>query len=97
MEVLGTLLTWLFAGSAAGCLAHLALEKIGSRSAGDVVDDSILGMVGAFVCGFIQSLLLPATFAVTGFNLMSLLLTFVATALLLIPLKSVVSHWRPVS
>jgi uncharacterized membrane protein YeaQ/YmgE (transglycosylase-associated protein family) len=97
MEALGTLLIWLLAGSAAGCLAHLALEKIGSRSAGDVMDDSILGMVGAFVCGFIQSLVLPSTFAVTGFNLLSLLLTFIATALLLIPVERVISHWRPVA
>ena len=47
MEALGTLLTWLFAGSAAGCLAHLALERFGASSAGDMGDDSIVGMVGA--------------------------------------------------
>jgi uncharacterized membrane protein YeaQ/YmgE (transglycosylase-associated protein family) len=81
MGALGTLLTWLFAGSAAGCLAHLALERFGASSAGDMGDDSIVGMVGAFVCGFVQSLLLPGAFSVTGFNLMSLLLTFIATAI----------------
>jgi uncharacterized membrane protein YeaQ/YmgE (transglycosylase-associated protein family) len=97
MEALGTLLTWLFAGSVAGCLARLALEKTGSSSAGDMMDDCILGMVGAFVCGFVQSLLLPGAFAVTGFNLISLVLTFIATALLLVLVKRVISHWRPVS
>ena len=101
MEALGTLLTWLLAGSAAGCLAHLALEKIGASSAGDMGDDSILGMVGAFVCGFVQSLLLPNTFAVTGFNLVSLPLTFIATAittaLLLILVKRAMSLHRAFS
>ncbi len=83
MEALGTILTWLILGSCAGWLAGLLAEKTGGSRASDSMDDSIAGMVGAFLCGFVQSLLLPGTFALTGFNVVSLLLTLISTMLLL--------------
>src|SRR4051794_17581711 len=94
METLGTLIIWLVVGSVAGGVTHLVAEKTGSGSAEEMMDDSVIGMVGAFLCGFAQSLLLPDTFALTGFNLSSVLLIFFATVLLLFMFKQAMNYCR---
>jgi hypothetical protein len=42
-----------------------------------LVGDIIVGIVGAFIGGFVLSLLLPGAFGLTGFNLGSLVVAFI--------------------
>jgi uncharacterized membrane protein YeaQ/YmgE (transglycosylase-associated protein family) len=92
MEVLATLLTWLVIGVCAGYLTTFLMDSRRSSSANDVMDGSILGMVAAFLCGFVQSLLMPTTFAHTGFNVVSMLLTGIGTMTLLFLVKRAMGH-----
>ena len=67
---------WLVIGIVAGWLA----EKVMGRSHG-LVTNLIVGVVGAFLGGFIASNLLGIP--VGGFNLMTLLVAFLGACLLL--------------
>jgi uncharacterized membrane protein YeaQ/YmgE (transglycosylase-associated protein family) len=46
-----------------------------------------LGIVFAFIGGFVLSLLLPGTFGLTGFNLGSLIVAFIGAVILLFIVK----------
>ena len=69
------LLAWLIVGGVAGWLAGLVVQGTG------------LGIVGAFIGGFVLSLLLPGTFGLTGFNLGSLVVAFIGAVILLFVVK----------
>jgi uncharacterized membrane protein YeaQ/YmgE (transglycosylase-associated protein family) len=77
------LLAWLIVGGIAGWLAGLVVQGTGLGIVGDI----IVGIVGAFIGGFVLSLLLPGTFGLTGFNLGSLVVAFIGAVILLFVVK----------
>ncbi len=77
------LLVWIIVGGIAGWLASLLVQGTGLGIVGDV----IVGIVGAFIGGFVLSLLLPGTFGLTGFNLGSLIVAFIGAVILLFVVK----------
>jgi uncharacterized membrane protein YeaQ/YmgE (transglycosylase-associated protein family) len=80
---LTNLLAWLIVGGIAGWLASLVVRGGGMGVIGDI----IVGVVGAFIGGFVLSLLLPGTFGLTGFNLGSLIVAFIGAVILLFIVK----------
>ena len=72
-------------GGVAGWLASLLVRG----AAMGIVGDIIVGIVGAFIGGFVLTLLLPGTVSLTGFNLGSLVVAFIGAAALLAALKLV--------
>lgn len=76
---MGTLLLWIIVGGIAGWLAGFVVK---SPSFG-LVGDIIVGIVGAFIGGFLLSLLLPGTFGISGFNLGSIVVAFIGSVVLL--------------
>lgn len=77
------ILAWIIVGGVAGWLASLLVRGTGLGLLGDV----IVGIVGAFIGGFVMSLLLPGTFGFTGFNIGSLIVAFIGAVILLFILK----------
>jgi uncharacterized membrane protein YeaQ/YmgE (transglycosylase-associated protein family) len=77
------LLLWILLGGIAGWLASLVM-KTNARQ-GTLVD-IVVGIVGAFIGGFVFNLLGAA--GATGFNLYSLLVAFVGAMILLAALKT---------
>jgi uncharacterized membrane protein YeaQ/YmgE (transglycosylase-associated protein family) len=77
------LLVWIIVGGIAGWLASLLVQGTGMGIVGDV----IVGIVGAFIGGFVLSLLLPGTFGLTGFNLGSLIVAFIGAVVLLLVVR----------
>ncbi|HEV7125953.1 MAG TPA: GlsB/YeaQ/YmgE family stress response membrane protein [Ktedonobacterales bacterium] len=73
------ILAWIVVGGIAGWLASLVVRGTGLGIIGDIV----VGIVGAFIGGFVISLLLPGTFAFTGFNFGSLVIAFIGAVILL--------------
>jgi uncharacterized membrane protein YeaQ/YmgE (transglycosylase-associated protein family) len=70
-------------GGVAGWLAGLVVQGTGLGLLGDI----IVGIVGAFLGGFVLSLLLPGTFGFTGFNWASLIVAFVGAVILLLVVR----------
>jgi uncharacterized membrane protein YeaQ/YmgE (transglycosylase-associated protein family) len=75
---LTTILVWIIVGGVAGLLASLLVRGTGLGLIGDIV----VGIVGAFLGGFIFNLLGYA--GVTGFNLYSVVVAFVGAVVLLL-------------
>ena len=73
------ILAWIIVGGIAGWLASLVVRGSGLGVIGDI----IVGIIGAFIGGFVISLLLPGTFAFTGFNFGSLVIAFIGAVILL--------------
>lgn len=73
------LLAWIIVGGIAGWLAGLVVRGSGLGVIGDVV----VGIVGAFIGGFVLSVLLPGTFGFSGFNFGSLIIAFIGAVILL--------------
>ena len=69
------LLVWVIVGGIAGWLASRLVRGGG------------MGIVGAFIGGFVLSLLLPGTFGINGFNLASLIVAFIGAVILLFIVK----------
>ncbi len=67
-----SLIIWLLLGLVAGWIANLVMS--GGR--GGLLADLLLGIVGAFVGGWLGSLLLNSD-VVTGFNLTSILFSVI--------------------
>jgi uncharacterized membrane protein YeaQ/YmgE (transglycosylase-associated protein family) len=82
---MGMLLAWVIVGGIAGWLASLVVRGTGLGLLGDI----IVGVIGAFLGGFLLSLLLPGTFSFSGFNLGSLLIAFIGAVLLLLIVRAV--------
>lgn len=77
MDAMGWL-AWLIIGGVAGWLASIVMKT--NRSQGTILD-IIVGIVGAFIGGFLFSLL--GAPGVTGFNIWSLLVAFIGAVVLL--------------
>jgi uncharacterized membrane protein YeaQ/YmgE (transglycosylase-associated protein family) len=75
---LTAILVWIVVGGVAGLLASLLVRGTGLGLVGDIV----VGIVGAFLGGFIYSLFGHA--GVTGFNLYSLVVAFIGAVVLLL-------------
>jgi uncharacterized membrane protein YeaQ/YmgE (transglycosylase-associated protein family) len=76
-----SILIWVVVGGVAGWLAGLVVKGTGLGLVGDIV----IGIVGAFLGGFLLSLTGHAGF--TGFNLWSLFVAFAGAAVLLLVVK----------
>jgi uncharacterized membrane protein YeaQ/YmgE (transglycosylase-associated protein family) len=74
-----TIVAWMVVGGVAGWLASLVVRGTGLGMLGDI----IVGILGAFLGGFVLSLLLPGTLAVTGLTFGSLIVAFVGAVILL--------------
>jgi uncharacterized membrane protein YeaQ/YmgE (transglycosylase-associated protein family) len=77
------IIAWLVLGAIAGWLAGLLVDGRGFGLLGDIV----VGIVGAFIGGFVGSALLG--WDITGFNVSSLILAVVGAVILLVILKAV--------
>ena len=77
------ILSWLLLGLIAGFLASVVMKGGGYGIIGDI----IVGIVGAFLGGFLFSLL--GGTGVTGFNLWSLLVAFIGACVLIAILRAV--------
>jgi uncharacterized membrane protein YeaQ/YmgE (transglycosylase-associated protein family) len=84
---LTTILVWIVVGGVAGLLASLLVRGTGLGLVGDIV----VGIVGAFLGGFILSLFGQP--GVTGLNVSSLVVAFVGAVILLLIVR-VVSQGR---
>ena len=73
------ILAWIIVGGIAGWLASLVVEGTGLGIVGDI----IVGILGAFIGAFLLTLLLPGSFAFTGFSLGSLVVAFIGAVILL--------------
>lgn len=70
------ILLWIVLGAAAGWIAGMIM-----KSAHGVLEDVILGVIGAFVGGFIMNFLGQP--GVTGFNIYSLVVAVVGAVVLI--------------
>ncbi len=75
MDAMG-LLAWLIVGAIAGWLASLVMH-----SSLGLVGDIIVGIIGAFIGGFLFNLL--GAPGATGFNVWSILVAFIGAVVLL--------------
>jgi uncharacterized membrane protein YeaQ/YmgE (transglycosylase-associated protein family) len=72
-----SILVWIIFGAIAGWLAHLITGR-----GGGLIVNIIVGIVGAFIGGFVMSLFGGS--GVTGFNLPSLLVAILGAVVLLV-------------
>ncbi len=75
------ILAWIIIGGIAGWLASLVVRGTGLGILGDI----IVGVVGAFIGGFIVSLVGGTGF--TGFNIWSLIVAFIGAVVLLLVVR----------
>lgn len=83
MDIISILL-WILLGAVAGWLASIVMKTNASQG---TLMDIVIGIVGAFVGGFVFNLFGAA--GATGFNLYSLLVAFIGAVILLAILKTV--------
>jgi uncharacterized membrane protein YeaQ/YmgE (transglycosylase-associated protein family) len=77
MDAMGWL-AWLIIGAVAGWLASVVMK---TNSAQGLLMDIIVGIIGAFVGGFLFSVI--GAPGVTGFNMWSLFVAFIGAVVLL--------------
>ncbi|MHB8362277.1 MAG: GlsB/YeaQ/YmgE family stress response membrane protein [Patescibacteria group bacterium] len=70
------IVTWIILGLIAGWLASMV-----SKGSGGIIMDIVLGIIGAFVGGFVMNLF--GASGVTGFNLYSVLVAFIGAVILI--------------
>ena len=73
-------LVWIILGAIAGWLASIVM---GTNASQGLLADIIIGIIGAFIGGFVLSLLPGVSAGVTGLNLGSLLTAFIGAVILL--------------
>jgi len=73
------ILTWIIVGAIAGWLASLIMKGGGYGLIGNI----IIGIVGAFVGGWLSTIIFNLPFAVTGFNLTSVIVATVGAIVVL--------------
>ena len=78
------ILSWIIVGALAGWIASLIM---GTNNQQGCLLDIVVGVVGAFIGGFVMSLLGFGTF--TGFNLWSIIVAIVGAVILLAIIKAV--------
>ena len=76
---MSNILAWIVVGGIAGWLAGMVVRGTGLG----IIGDMIVGIVGAFLGGFLLTVLLPGTFGFTGFNLGSVVIAFIGAVILL--------------
>ena len=79
------LFVWLIIGGLAGWLASKVIKREGSG----VVTNIIVGVIGAFLGGWVVSLMGGNANVLTGFNVSSFLTAFFGAVLLLLLLKAI--------
>jgi uncharacterized membrane protein YeaQ/YmgE (transglycosylase-associated protein family) len=79
------ILTWIIVGAIAGWLASIIMKGGGYGLIGNI----IIGIVGAFVGGWLSTILFNLPFAVTGFNLTSVIVATVGAIVVLFILSLV--------
>jgi uncharacterized membrane protein YeaQ/YmgE (transglycosylase-associated protein family) len=79
------ILAWIIVGGIAGWLADLVVKNQNFGLVGDI----IVGIIGAFLGGFILSLILPGDYGFSGFNLGSLVVAFIGSVILLFILRAI--------
>ena len=87
MDAMGWL-AWIIVGGIAGWLASMVM-----RSRQGLVMDIVVGIIGAFIGGFLLSAL--GTPGVTGFNLWSVLVAFIGAVVLLWVVRLLLGRGRP--
>jgi len=81
-----TILAWIVVGGVAGLLASALVQGGGMGVIGDI----IVGIVGAFIGGFIMNALGYA--GATGFNLWSVFVAFIGAVVLLVVIRLFTSN-----
>jgi uncharacterized membrane protein YeaQ/YmgE (transglycosylase-associated protein family) len=79
------ILTWIIVGAIAGWLASIIMKGGGYGLIGNI----IIGIVGAFVGGWLSTIIFNLPFAVTGFNLTSVIVATVGAIVVLFILSLV--------
>ncbi len=73
------IISWIFMGAIAGWLAHKITGPNGKKHG--CISNILLGIIGAFIGGFIMSLL--GGYGVTGFNLRSIIVATLGAVVLI--------------
>jgi uncharacterized membrane protein YeaQ/YmgE (transglycosylase-associated protein family) len=76
------ILAWIVVGAIAGWLASMVV-----RSSLGLVGDIVVGIVGAFIGGFLFNLI--GNSGVTGFNIYSIFVAFIGAVVLLVVIRAV--------
>jgi uncharacterized membrane protein YeaQ/YmgE (transglycosylase-associated protein family) len=87
------LLAWIVVGLIAGYLASTVMKGRGSG----VVNDIILGVIGAVLGGYLASVLLNMPDAVNGINTTSIVVAFVGAVIFIVLLRAIAPRrgvWR---
>lgn len=79
-----SIIAWIVVGALAGWIASLIM---GTNNQQGCLMDIVVGIVGAFIGGFVMSLL--GTGGVTGFNLWSIIVAIIGAVILLAIVKAV--------
>ena len=84
---IGSLIAWLVIGGVAGWLASIVMK---TNSQQGMLLDIIIGIVGAFIGGFLLDMLdITAGQTVSGFNFVSLITAFIGAVILIALLRMV--------
>ena len=78
------ILSWIIVGALAGWIASLIM---GTNNQQGCLLDIVVGIVGAFIGGFVMNLLGFGTF--TGFNLWSIIVAIIGAVILLAIIKAI--------
>jgi uncharacterized membrane protein YeaQ/YmgE (transglycosylase-associated protein family) len=76
---IGNIIAWIIVGGVAGWLASMVMKTNASQG---LLTDIIVGIVGGFIGGFVLNAL-GVGGAVTGLNLVSILVAFIGAVILL--------------
>ena len=80
-------LAWIIVGAVAGWLASMVV-----RSSLGLVGDIVVGVVGAFIGGFLFNLI--GNSGVTGFNIYSIFVAFIGAVVLLLAIRLIRGEMR---
>lgn len=86
-RIMWDILAWIIAGGAVGVLATLTMQGANMG----IVMDIFVGVIGASLAGALLTFLVPSTFVLDGFNLVSLLVALAGAVLLLALIRAVSS------
>ena len=79
------ILVWIIVGAIAGWLASIVMKTNASQG---LLMDIVVGIIGAFIGGFVLSLLPGVSAGVTGINIASIFTAFVGAVVLLALLRA---------
>lgn len=87
-----SILSWVLVGLVAGWLAGMVMRGSGYGLLGDI----LVGILGALVGGFLSALVLGTDF-ISGFNVSTLLVSFVGSVVLIWIVRAISGHPTPMS